>query len=266
MKSQKTSTHRGETPSPDVPFRFKQITNLSFVDRLYHFLSLDSTNTFAKSITDISNDKLTVIIADRQTKGRGQKGNSFFSDHPSGLWCTIIQPIADITTHFTYNRAISLAITSSLASQSSGIQSKDIAIKWPNDVYWGNKKICGILLESHPSSARHIIIGFGLNVNLSINDFPQELQDSATSILIETKQRLEIHLILLSILENYWQWTKAKSQDAHAVYHKWLYRLGSNACINNQNGIFEKVLVDGQAVIVIDGKETLFSSGPLRFN
>lgn len=262
----KSSHDPGIKARSSVPSRFSRIVNLTFINHFYHFPSIDSTNTFAKSITDFSPDKLTVIVADRQTEGRGQKGNSFFSDHPGGLWCTIIQPVIDITAHFTYNRAISLAITGSLVNQSSGIQSKDIAIKWPNDVYWGDKKICGILLESHPSSPRHIIIGFGLNANLALNDFPEDLRDSATSILIETEQRIKIPAILQSILENYQRWTASNAQRAHAAYHQWLYRLGCNACINDQNGIFKEVKADGQATLIINGKETLFSSGPMRFH
>jgi BirA family transcriptional regulator, biotin operon repressor / biotin---[acetyl-CoA-carboxylase] ligase len=252
------------------PKPFQRITKLPFIDNFYHFPSIDSTNTFAKSISDLSIDKMIVIVADRQTGGRGQKGNRFFSDNPGGIWCTIIQRVADISAHFTYNRALSLAISDSIAylsdnqSPEKNLKEK-VTIKWPNDIYWGDKKICGILLESHPASQLHIIIGFGLNVTMNTIDFPQELRETATSLLIETGKSIDIPELLETILRKFAALSDKNITENHAEYLHRIYRPGSRVEINGNSGIFKTVREDGMALLDINGKEVSFSSGPMLF-
>lgn len=109
--------------------------------------------------------EITLVHTDFQTQGRGQKGNSWESERGKNI-------IASLLLHPTYVNASQMFILSqafSLAIQQTllPILGKDVRIKWPNDIYWKDKKICGILIEN-TLMGRHIencTIGFGLNVN-----------------------------------------------------------------------------------------------------
>jgi BirA family biotin operon repressor/biotin-[acetyl-CoA-carboxylase] ligase len=225
---------------------------------------VDSTNTYAKSLNGLSDGELTIIRAGRQTGGRGRNDTSFFSDHPGGLWVSIVTPISDISTHFEHNRAISLAILESLKS----IAGRDapITIKWPNDIYWGNRKITGILLENISNNPNVMIIGFGINVNMGIDDFPGHLRDHVTSVRIETGHEVPPEPLLEDVINGYRQYL---DNDDPAVVHKLysgnLYRRGARAVVNQYIGKFITVDMDGRLRLEMDNGDVLLPSGTLRF-
>ena len=139
------------------------LNGLPFVRKFIHLENIDSTNLFGRSLEDIPESGITVIQADNQSSGRGRLGNSFFSSHSGGLWVSIITPISDLSRHFQFNRAISLAIHDSILKL---FPDSPLGIKWPNDIYWAERKICGILLENHLFHPEFLVIGFGINVNI----------------------------------------------------------------------------------------------------
>ena len=222
----------------------------------------DSTNNYAKSLKDFDGG-LTVIRAARQTGGRGRNGNTFFSDHPGGVWASIITPITDISTHFTHNRAISLAILESL--KKSGGNNAQVSIKWPNDVYWGDKKIVGILLENIPEKTDALVIGFGINVNIAVSDFPAALKDIVTSVLIETGREWPLEDLFEDILNGYSQYVNGDQAAIHKLYCDNLYKKGCRATVDQYAGTFVTVDIDGRIRLDTGHGEELLSSGTLRF-
>lgn len=225
----------------------------------------DSTNNYAKSFGDVPNDTLTIIRAGRQTGGRGRGGRQFFSDHAGGLWVSIVTPINDISTHFEHNRAISLAILESLKNTAGG--SAPVTIKWPNDIYWGNRKITGILLENIPDNPGVLIIGFGINVNMEANDFPNDLRGTVTSVLIETGKETPLDRLLDDIINGYHYYQNIADQDTvHEIYSGSLYRLGSRVTIGRHSGKFIAVETDGRLKLETDNGDVHCSSGTLLFN
>ena len=239
-----------------------KIKDLPFVGQLYHFNSIDSTNTFAKSIKDLPEKGIVVVCADKQTAGRGQRQNTFFSEAKGGVFASIVCPIADIGSHFIDNRAISLAIYDAIKSACARAR---LSIKWPNDIYWGDKKLCGILLENIPQSSRHIVVGFGINVNIASKIFPQDIRDIATSLVIETRKKHNEHVLLRNILEWFWKYLALDNAAAHLLYANRLYKIGSACEVNGQKGVFEGVLEDGRMRLKTGDREILLSSGPVRF-
>jgi BirA family transcriptional regulator, biotin operon repressor / biotin---[acetyl-CoA-carboxylase] ligase len=239
-----------------------KIQDLPFVENLLHFKSIDSTNTFAKNLKDLPRKGITVICADRQTAGRGQRQNSFFSGKAGGIFASVVSPIADISSHFMFNRAISLAIFDALKDTSPKAL---LAIKWPNDIYWGDKKVCGILLENVPRSEHHIIAGFGINVTITRDTFPDDLHDIATSVVIETGKKRNIYLLLRNILERFWKYLSLDPAAAHLLYSNRLYKVGANCEVNGQTGVFKGVREDGRMRMDVGGNEILLMSGPVRF-
>ena len=240
----------------------EKIQNLPFVKKLYHFNSIESTNTFAKTLKDLPTEGIAVICADKQTAGRGQRQNTFFSEAKGGVFASIVCPIEDIGSHFNYNRAISLAIYDAVKITCPKAR---LSIKWPNDIYWGDKKLCGILLENIPQSSGHIIVGFGINVNIALKTFPDDIWDIATSLLIETGKKNNEYVLLRKILEWFWRYQALDSAAAHLLYVNRLYKEGSDCEVNGQKGVFEGVLEDGRMRLKTGDKEILLSSGPVRF-
>jgi biotin-[acetyl-CoA-carboxylase] ligase BirA-like protein len=184
-------------------------------------------------------------------------GRSFFSSVKGGLWVSLIIRIADISKHFSINRALSLAICDSVLA----VANFELKIKWPNDLYCNRKKICGILLETAGTNQEFIIAGFGLNVNLLTDDFPEDLRDIATSVLIETGQRSDLNDIFQMILDTFCKYLKTDEFSAHEKYCSKLYRIGDYMELEGIQGIFDGVESDGR--LRLDTKNSIrhFVSG-----
>lgn len=127
----------------------------------------DSTNSQAKLLA--GDKEITVVSAEFQTKGRGQIGNTWESESGQNLLFSIyLHPNCVLASEqFILSQAISLAIQQTLTEV---LDVDDIKIKWPNDIYWRDKKICGILIENMLTGKKieTTTIGVGLNVNQTV--------------------------------------------------------------------------------------------------
>ena len=118
----------------------------SFPVPLIYIEETDSTNHYLNDLCnkqDVS--ELTTVVANYQTLGRGQRGNSWESEKGKNLMFSfVLYPTSlEIRRQFLLSQIISLSIKEELDTYV-----KDISIKWPNDVYWKERKICGILIEN----------------------------------------------------------------------------------------------------------------------
>jgi BirA family transcriptional regulator, biotin operon repressor / biotin---[acetyl-CoA-carboxylase] ligase len=234
------------------------LSGLAFVERFYSYPVLESTNATARSMSHHPKKGIYCIQADRQSTGRGRRGGAYFSDCQGGLWVSLVITTDDPTGHFIYNRAISLAVALTLEQCGKNLP---VSIKWPNDIYWGKRKICGILLENHPVFSNVIIIGFGLNVNMRLSDFPDDLQKIATSVLIETEQHCSLSALLRTILRHYAVIQAADQNKIHGYYLNRLYGIGQTISINGLSGIFSSVAPDGRLKLVNNGIPIFINSG-----
>jgi len=239
------------------------LNKLSFVERFYSHHITGSTNDIARSMRELPDKGIFVVQADRQTSGRGRAGASFFSDSEGGLWASIITTISSLNEHFVHNRALSLAICEVVESLTG--RDKVCAIKWPNDVLWGERKLCGILLENHLVRSDILVIGFGINVKIKAAEFPPDLQTIATSLFIETGKDYSRGLVLESVLERYDANLVADLQKTHYGYSGRLYGLGRTAEIEGNRGIFAGVEIDGRLKLNIGREAKYFLSGHLTF-
>ncbi len=149
--------------------------------RIIHLNEVDSTNEYAKRIAGNSPEG-TVVVAKRQTSGRGRKGRSWASPE-GGLWLSVILKPGRIDPRLVFVGA--LAVVDTLAD--FGISS---GIKWPNDVWADRRKIAGILTEGKGSE--YVVLGIGINVN---NPVPGELRESATSMLELTGTKVPLEKV-----------------------------------------------------------------------
>ena len=122
-----------------------------------------------------------VISADAQTGGRGRQGKSFYSP-AGGVYFSAAFPLKGLEDHIPFLTLLA-GLAAAEALEAFGI---DVQIKWPNDLYFRGKKLCGILTElvSGPGGLT-AVVGAGINVHMKKTDFPPELQHLITSLAAE---------------------------------------------------------------------------------
>lgn len=167
--------------------------------------SVDSTNNYAQSLLRQENIfEGTVVWARQQTQGRGQRGKQWESASDKNLTFSIIYyPVfLSAAWQFRLSMAVALGVLDSLKAlfHKNGREVDNLKIKWPNDIYYKDKKIAGILIENSVSQGNlsTSIIGIGLNVNQT--DFSPELPNPS-SLKLVLGQSFEIKVVLMSLCE-----------------------------------------------------------------
>ena len=179
------------------------------------------------------------LYAGYQTAGRGQTGNSWESEEGKNLLCSILLP-PDRNLHFL-NIAVGGALLRTVSGY--GLPVTELSIKWPNDIYWKDKKLAGILVENAivGSEIRYSIAGIGLNANQTkfVSDAPNPISlkqirgmDFAIDELMERLYD-EVHKVLNEPEEAVW-----------AYYKSHLYRREGFWPYEDKNGVFEARIQD----------------------
>lgn len=188
----------------------------------------------------------TVIMAENQYAGRGQVESNWHAEPGKNLTFSILlQPsFLPVTSQFSLNMAVSVAIQNALKLTTG----EGLSIKWPNDIYFGHKKIGGILIENILSGSRikACIIGIGINVNQEV--FAAGLEDRAGSIA----QILHHHVNLISLLTQicshievaYLKLRAGNYNTLREEYLKSLYRFGIVANYRQNGEIIEGKITD----------------------
>ena len=165
--------------------------------KTYHFKSLSSTQEKAKELAKEGVDN-SIVIAETQTKGRGRFGRKWISGK-GGLWMSIAmkQKKTGNLQFLTFAAAVSVVKS---IKKLTGLQTK---IKWPNDVHYKAKKLCGILTEGKFGRENRVVIGIGLNVNQ--DNFPDNIKDVSTSLKIIKKKNYDLQDLASSISSEFFR-------------------------------------------------------------
>lgn len=165
-------------------------------ENVVYFEQLDSTNTYCRQHGRELQDG-TLVVANRQTAGKGSKGRGWESPEDVALYMSLllkpdIQPV--LAPRLTPIMALSIA----KALDKLGVA---VQIKWPNDIVLNGKKLAGILTEmsAKATTVEQIVIGVGINI--SAKDFPEEIKERATSLLIETGKVFSKKELIASVME-----------------------------------------------------------------
>ena len=143
----------------------------------------DSTNRVASEWARAGAEHGATVVAEGQTAGRGRLGRSFFSPPGLNLYSsTVLRPALDTARAPTAILAAAIAVADTVADTIGDDDA--IAIKWPNDVLVGGRKTSGILMEmgAEATRVRFLVLGIGVNLNVSREAFPEEFRTSATSL------------------------------------------------------------------------------------
>ena len=178
-----------------------------------------STNNYLTQLCDeqpSAVQELTTVIAERQTAGKGQRGNSWESEDCRNItFSFVLYPIFIEARHqFILSQIVSLSIKEELDDWTDGI-----SIKWPNDIYWNEKKICGILIEND-LSGHHIgrsISGIGVNINQDVFRSNAPNPVSLKQITGKTHDRYLILANIMKRVKEYYDLLRAGTSDSNAT-------------------------------------------------
>lgn len=165
-----------------------------------YFPEIDSTNTYAKKLGEQGASHGTLVVADRQTAGRGRRGRAWESPSGSSIYMSILlRP----DTKPDQAPMLTLVMAQSVAEAIRHVTGEEALIKWPNDIVLNKKKICGMLTEMSTEIQwiNYVVIGVGINVNTE--EFPQELTGTATSLYLEKGQKVKRSLLIAEIMNRF---------------------------------------------------------------
>jgi len=234
--------------------------------RTLHILhETPSTNTAAMALAQKGAENGTVVVAERQTAGRGRLGRSWYSPAGENLYCSVIvRQTASQTRLAEWLSWLPLLSAVAAARAIQAVAALQARLKWPNDILIGQRKLGGVLCESNGSrtQGRFVVVGIGINVNTPRNAFPDDLRDLATSLAAEAGHpcdRVALLATLLSELEIRIENLSAQqSVDLKREYTKLCSTLGRQVRVSLASG----ESVEGQAdAINPDGSLRLIRNG-----
>ena len=165
----------------------------------------DSTNRYLKELAVNGAKEGTVVIANQQSAGRGRLGRSFFSPGEKGIYMSIL-----LRPEITLERSVLITSMAAVAvaraiEQVCGLPAK---IKWVNDIFLNNRKVCGILTEAginyEKGALEYAVLGIGINVGSM--EFPEELRNIATSVSNECGFEISRDVLIDAVLSELEQW------------------------------------------------------------
>lgn len=164
---------------------------------ILRFDSIDSTNLEAMRQAKAGAAEGLCIVAREQTKGRGRLDRSWQSPKDAGLYCSLVlRPRLEINAWPLITLMTALAACDALV-KACGLRAD---IKWPNDLYFDQRKLCGILAETVETEQGHAVV-VGVGINLKADSLPATVSDLATSVEEATGERTDSARILSELLK-----------------------------------------------------------------
>ena len=208
--------------------------------KIIRLAETDSTNNYLRE--QCAKARLpegSLVIADFQTAGKGQVGNSWESEAGKNLMFSILLYPDSLPANrqFLISQIASLSVKETLEGYTDSVK-----VKWPNDIYWKDRKICGMLIEND-LSGQHLycsVIGIGLNINQEIfrSDAPNPV--SLTQITGKAYDREEVLARFLRIFFNYYfLLLQEKEEEIRTAYMAALYHGDGYYSYIDENGPFE---------------------------
>lgn len=239
-------------------------------EKIIRLKEIDSTNRFLRELKDEQEDEMVVAVADFQTAGKGQGSHTWESEAGKNLLFSIkVHPRwVPVRQQFLLSMAGAIAIKEALETYVDGI-----TLKWPNDVYWNDKKISGTLIETSIDSKgiKTCIFGIGINVNQEAfhSDAPNPV--SLRQILGHEVDKDELLQKVIEGFRRYYELLRrADYMDVSGIYHLSLYRRKGFHRYEDADGDFEGafVEVEDDGHLILHDKQGVicsYSFGEVKF-
>lgn len=200
--------------------------------KIYRFKSLASTQDKAKELARKGLSNL-VVVADVQTKGRGRFKRKWFSGK-GGLWMSILlrPKSAEKLQYLTFAAAVAVAESIKKTAKLK------VCIKWPNDVHYKGKKLCGILTEGVFGKENYAVVGFGLNINQ--DKFAEEIKYTATSLRIIKNKIIDIKKLTENTIHEFFKiydnlYNKNKLNNIQKIWKKYCDTINRKVVVISRN-------------------------------
>lgn len=242
----------------------KHLGNLPFTFEIFDVI--DSTNSYLKRLSGDNIDK-RVVIADMQTNGRGRVGREFYSPSDNGIY---MSTILKVDKSFDDLNLFTVSIATIVLKAIEKTINRLCAIKWVNDIYLDEKKVCGILCENilskDKSYVEYIVVGIGINVK-STEDFPENIINVAGAIS-EVDRNVLISEILKGIYELSKNFDLTKYLDFYKEKSLVLNRIISfeKNGVKSKGKVFDINNMGNLEVELPDGQIEIIKSGEIRLS
>ena len=172
--------------------------------KICYFDTIDSTNRYADQLGregKVEKDGI-LVVADHQTMGKGRRGRTWVSPAGKNIFMSLLLKPGISVENVS---GITLVMALSISRAMQMLYGLPVQIKWPNDIVCRGKKLCGILTEMRveENEISHVVIGVGINVN--IEEFPEEIKDTATSLYLELQQQQSRSRLICEIMKQFEQ-------------------------------------------------------------
>ncbi len=244
------STKKGYCLSEETDILSPQSVKLFLPEKLSNidiqvFQTIDSTNNYAKTLANQGKEEMTVIISEEQTAGKGRRGRTFHSPHSKGIYMSVIlRPKMEAKQALLITTSTAVAVAKAI-EEICGLETK---IKWVNDIFSGDKKLCGILTEAtmdfESGGLEYAVVGIGVNIYSKETDFPEEIKNIATSIYNGYENKPIRSKLIAKILENLFDYSQNLGDKLILEdYKKRSFLIGENIyIINDENKIKAKAI------------------------
>jgi BirA family biotin operon repressor/biotin-[acetyl-CoA-carboxylase] ligase len=208
--------------SLDPEFLKKKLAGKMVGHCLHYYEEIGSTNDEAFRLGEEGAQEGTVLIAERQSSGKGRMQRRWYSPPGANIYTSVIlrPPVGTIRV-----TQIPIAAGVAAAETLNEFCPDKARIKWPNDVLIGGKKVCGILAQIKMSgqAVDFIVVGIGINVNLEREQFPQDIQEIATSMVMEAGREISRPEVIIRLYENMAKWYRELTRNGfNTVRERWL--------------------------------------------
>lgn len=233
--------------------------------RVHYFEELGSTQDYAAELAGAGAEQGTVVIAESQRAGRGRLGRRWYSPAGANLYATVIlRPGLAPASAGWLSLMAGVAAAEAVETVAPGI----VALKWPNDVWLRGRKAGGIIAQAVTGSGQrlaYVLLGVGLNLNLTLEQIPQDLRATATSVRIETGavcDRVAMAAALFSRLDSrYTEIETAGFGSIRPVWERYAALTGKRVTVVGsgapQSGVVRGIDEEGALVLEGNGGEVV---------
>lgn len=246
-----------------------------FGRQAYYFDSIDSTQNQAMKMASDEANNGTIIIAEKQTSGKGRLGRKWVSPK-GGIWLSIIlHPKFDISVITLFPIASALALSNAI-EKTLNIKSE---LKWPNDITIKGKKVAGILVDASLESNKieNLVLGVGINFEVDVKQIEKTLKDTpnfyGVASLSEQNKTVKPILLVQSFLTEMEQiYDLLNARDTKKIIKEWTRKsstIGQNVELNTDDGKISgraiRIDDDGALVVSENNKNKRITSGDITY-
>lgn len=210
------------------------------------FDTIDSTNSYLKQLAESGVADKTIVVANHQTSGKGRLGRTFYSPSDSGIYMSVLlKPDIELKSAVNVTTCAGVAVCLTL-EKLFGVDPK---IKWVNDIFLNNKKVCGILTEAvvdtETNKPKYVVLGIGCNLFSPKGNFPKEILDIAGFVVTDEKNfNMDRNIVIAEILNTFFDlYSDLLSPKILEQYKERMFLLGERVNVLSGEG-FEAQILD----------------------